>query len=172
MINKRIRWRLYDMIDRADTFCLGHTWVPTRARVTVGKWWTWTFRDKTWTAVGPPPYGQSPFEQMIEVPCKWVDGKPVDWLRFGRTHPETPECQDGCVVHHRTGHHMMFWPLHWRGDRGIFERICPSHGIGHPDPDQGPYWKRTDQDWQWVHGCCGCCRNPQPPFKDDDGDPQ
>lgn len=97
----------------------------------------------------------------IKVPCEWdAKGKPVDWMIFNRTHPEAPGCRDGCVIHHRTGHHMMFWPLHWRGDRGIFERICKC-GVGHPDPDQGPYWKRSKQDWQFVHGCCGCCRPPK-----------
>ena len=65
---------------------------------------------------------------------------------------------EGCVIHNRTAHHMQHWTLHWRGDRGIFERLCPDHGIGHPDPDQGPYWTATGQDWQWVHGCCGCCK--------------
>lgn len=61
-----------------------------------------------------------------------------------------------CVVHNPTDHHMREWHLHWRWDRGIFERIC-EHGVGHPDPDQFDYWRETDQEWQAVHGCCGCC---------------
>lgn len=63
-----------------------------------------------------------------------------------------------CVIHSPTDHHMREWDLHWRDDRGIFERICPTHGTGHPDPDQFEYWDMTDQQWQAVHGCCGCCR--------------
>lgn len=61
-----------------------------------------------------------------------------------------------CVVHSPSDHFMRDWRLHWRDDRGIFERIC-SHGIGHPDPDQQEFWNRTDQSWQGVHGCDGCC---------------
>lgn len=61
-----------------------------------------------------------------------------------------------CVIHHRTMHHMRGWWLSWREDRKIFERQCP-HGIGHPDPDQYPYWKETDRMAEAVHGCDGCC---------------
>jgi hypothetical protein len=45
---------------------------------------------------------------------------------------------------------MKTWPLHWRYDRGILERICP-HGVGHPDPDD----KASASDG--IHGCDGCC---------------
>lgn len=61
-----------------------------------------------------------------------------------------------CVVHNPTDHHMSTWPLHWRDDRAIFERIC-DHFVGHPDPDQHVYWQETDQMHQSVHGCDGCC---------------
>jgi hypothetical protein len=101
----------------------------------------------------------------VEVPCEWDDsGNPVNWMLFSRTHLETELCRQGCVIHHRTAHHMRWWPLRWRRDRAIFERICDC-GIGHPDPDQGPWWAASGQDWQWVHGCCGCCGDPQPPFE-------
>lgn len=63
---------------------------------------------------------------------------------------------DNCVFHNPSDHHMKDWPLHYRDDRGIFERIC-EHNVGHPDPDQFDYWDRTGQDWQGVHGCDGCC---------------
>lgn len=65
-----------------------------------------------------------------------------------------------CVIHRPTPHHMAEWPLHWRDDRGIFERIC-EHGIGHPDPDQFDYWYATDQTAQGIHGCDGDCFNPE-----------
>lgn len=57
---------------------------------------------------------------------------------------------------------MRRWPMNWRGDRGILERICP-HGIGHPDPDQREFWNETGQEWQGVHGCDACCdpHNPE-----------
>jgi hypothetical protein len=87
-----------------------------------------------------------------------------------------------CVVHNPSDHHMRSWPLHWRNDRGIFERIC-EHGTGHPDPDQFAFWDEQAVKWEerqrgatqsvsewnaspvgnpWVgmgiHGCDGCCR--------------
>ncbi len=61
-----------------------------------------------------------------------------------------------CIIHKPTGHHMRDWPLLWRDDRNIWERIC-LHGVGHPDPDQIPYWEESNQSWQTIHGCCGCC---------------
>lgn len=86
-----------------------------------------------------------------------------------------------CVVHNPTEHSMRAFPLHWRRDRGIFERLCP-HGVGHPDPDQQAYWRKqvasgeildevpdedgyrlerpTPDEWvstQMTHGCDGCC---------------
>lgn len=72
------------------------------------------------------------------------------------------DCEDqpACIIHRPTEHHMADWPLHWRGDRGIFERICP-HGVGHPDPDQFYYWKKRDEMWQAVHGCCFCCQHDE-----------
>lgn len=69
----------------------------------------------------------------------------------------TDDCQDWpCVIHSPTDHHMRDGHLFWRGDRGIFERIC-EHGVGHPDPDQFKYWDETGQESQSVHGCDGCC---------------
>lgn len=67
-----------------------------------------------------------------------------------------------CVIHNPTDHHMRSWTLHWRNDRGIFERLCPKHSCGHPDPDQFDYWAEVDQSWQAVHGCCSCCHIAQP----------
>jgi hypothetical protein len=53
-----------------------------------------------------------------------------------------------CPIHNPSDHHMKDWPLHWRDDRGFFERLCP-HGVGHPDPD--------DENADPIHGCDGCC---------------
>lgn len=61
-----------------------------------------------------------------------------------------------CVIHNPTEHAMSEWELHWRDDRGIFERLCPEHGVGHPDPDQFDYWRATGQIEQAIHGCCMC----------------
>lgn len=63
-----------------------------------------------------------------------------------------------CVVHNPSDHRMREWELHWRGDRGIMERLCPTHGTGHPDPDDMAYRRRAGlDDAAGVHGCCGCC---------------
>lgn len=61
-----------------------------------------------------------------------------------------------CVIHRPSGHHMRDFQLHWRSDRGIFERIC-QHGVGHPDPDQFAYWRERGTMAEAVHGCDGCC---------------
>ena len=85
----------------------------------------------------------------------WV---PTSWLPLINVHPENQRCRDyGCTIHNQTDHKMKHWQLHWRNDRGIFERIC-AHGIGHPDPDQFPFWKRQDRMSEAVHGCDGCCQ--------------
>lgn len=61
-----------------------------------------------------------------------------------------------CMVHNPLHTHMDDWPLHWRDDRRIFERIC-SCGVGHPDPSQFDHWEAIGEEWQVLHGCCGCC---------------
>lgn len=83
-----------------------------------------------------------------------------------------------CVIHNPTNHHMRAFPLRWRHDRHLFERICP-HGVGHPDPDQFAFWNEAREKWRpsiaadviddpypqsnpfdgkGIHGCDGCCR--------------
>ena len=84
------------------------------------------------------------------------EGELIDQL--SSTHVMTVTCALACVVHNPTDGVHRKLPLHWRDDRGIFERIC-KHGIGHPDPDQFPYWEATDQEGQRVHGCSVSCRN-------------
>lgn len=63
-----------------------------------------------------------------------------------------------CTIHNPTAHGMEEWQLIYRADRNIFERLCPEHRVGHPDPDQFEYWEETDQLYQGTHGCCGCCQ--------------
>lgn len=62
-----------------------------------------------------------------------------------------------CVIHNPSDHHMREWKLNWRADRGLMERICPTHGTGHPDPDGLAYEISQGREYQGVHGCCGCC---------------
>ena len=61
----------------------------------------------------------------------------------------------GCWVHHPSGHHMAAWPVVWRDDLRIAERLCP-HGVGHPDPDDAAYRESVGSSGT-VHGCDGCC---------------
>lgn len=63
-----------------------------------------------------------------------------------------------CVVHNPAVPPSEDVSLHWREDRGIFERIC-KHGVGHPAVEQLHYWRKNNMQWMSVHGCCseGCC---------------
>lgn len=81
----------------------------------------------------------------IEKRNKFVDsyGQSIIYVHTRR------ECiGEHCVIHNPSRHHMRTWPLKWRWDKSMFERICP-HGTGHPDPD--------DPGADSVHGCDGCC---------------
>ena len=74
-------------------------------------------------------------------------------------HPETDDCSRfGCVLHSPTDPNQD-WPTHWRGDRGLMERICPC-GVGHPDKDAIAFIRRTRGEeaarCEAIHGCCGC----------------
>lgn len=72
-------------------------------------------------------------------------------------HDEADCAQDSvCVMHRPSRHGLSSWPLLWREDRKIVERLC-NHGVGHPDPDQWPYWGRAGRMYEQVHGCDGCC---------------
>jgi hypothetical protein len=84
--------------------------------------------------------------------------------RFLRTHsPDACRIPERCVIHNPSDHHMREWPLNWRGDRGLMERIC-KHGTGHPDPDDIAYKTATAgeqyADVEAVHGCDECCVPP------------
>lgn len=57
-----------------------------------------------------------------------------------------------CSIHNPSNHRMKHWRQLWRGDRRIMERVCPTHGVGHPDPDC--IYATKDGG---IHGCCGCC---------------
>lgn len=81
--------------------------------------------------------------------------------RLGATHPRTNQCDDrGCVIHNPSDHGMRHMKTLWRGDRYLMERLC-EHGVGHPDPDDMSFKKRTMSaeryEVEGVHGCDGCC---------------
>lgn len=73
------------------------------------------------------------------------------------THPQRSCDGEFCTIHNPSPHHMREWTLNWRGDRGLMERICPCHGVGHPDPDDIAYHERNGREGMGVHGCFGCC---------------
>lgn len=82
--------------------------------------------------------------------------------RFSVEVHEKDECDGLCPIHNPSDHSMRDFPLHWRADRGLMERICP-HGVGHPDPDHMARVERLRgkefADAEAIHGCCGeCCR--------------
>lgn len=81
----------------------------------------------------------------------------VGGIVFIDVHPSDQCAGEFCVMHNPSDHHMRRWPMHWRSDRALMERICPNHGVGHPDPDDLAYHVRQGDGWQTVHGCCGCC---------------
>jgi hypothetical protein len=82
----------------------------------------------------------------------------IHGLKLGGVHFREDCKGETCVFHKPSDHHMREWKLHWRADRGIFERICP-HGVGHPDPDQFEYWAKNNREAESVHGCDFCCRD-------------
>lgn len=69
----------------------------------------------------------------------------------------------GCSVHHPSDHHMGDFSQHYRADRGLMERLCEHH-IGHPDPDDKNFHEKVLKDnFDFTHGCDGCCRIPRKP---------
>jgi len=76
-------------------------------------------------------------------------------------HAKTDCKGEHCAIHNPSDHAMRDFPTHWRGDRGLMERICGC-GIGHPDPDDIAFKRalKGDEfaDCESVHGCCGHCK--------------
>ncbi len=108
------------------------------------------------TEAGARRYGV-PIGAMI--PEKDFFGRPVTVLvggqRLVKVHDPDKCIGEFCTIHNPSDHHMKDWPQNWRSDRGIMERICPEHGVGHPDPDD----PKIKLPYEGIHGCCGCC-NP------------
>lgn len=59
-------------------------------------------------------------------------------------------CSGCCVIHSPIESHMKDWKLHWRDDRGFFERIDPM-GVGHPAIEDIEYHKTQGRDIS-LHG--------------------
>lgn len=78
---------------------------------------------------------------------------------LANVHPPGKCAGQVCIVHNPTDHHMRTWPVFWRDDAHLFERMC-EHWVGHPDPDQREFWKLHGWEHKGIHGCDGCCRQP------------
>ena len=74
-----------------------------------------------------------------------------------RTHDAAQCAGQACCIHNPSEHHMREWPVNWREDLGVMERICP-HGVGHPDPDDADHKERIGRADLTRHGCDGCCK--------------
>lgn len=74
-----------------------------------------------------------------------------------RTHAKAACDGEFCCIHNPSKHPLSDGLLWWRSDRGLMERICV-HGIGHPDPDDLAFKRRTGRYADGAHGCDGCCR--------------
>jgi len=95
--------------------------------------------------------------------------EPVFGMQMGtgvlRTHGASACAGRACCIHNPSAHHMRGWEMNWRGDLRVMERICPCHGVGHPDPDDVAY-RRLIGRGGGTHGCHGCCHAGHAP---DDG---
>jgi hypothetical protein len=109
------------------------------------------------------PVGRARMLQAIERLC--LGDPDVIYTVQGvlRTHPKGKCHSEVCAVHNPSDHHMRRWPMLWRHDRGLLERLC-EHGVGHPDPDHVTYVREkfgeVEAKYESVHGCDGCCGRP------------
>lgn len=104
------------------------------------------------------PDPTDPTVWIVESSAEPDFGEQVGAATLVNVHPPERCAGRACVVHNPSDHHMVGWPLNWRDDRGIMERVCP-HGIGHPDPDDLAYRVSIRRGGD-VHGCDGCCATP------------
>lgn len=95
---------------------------------------------------------------MVDDKELWA-GASTDAMGFGmgdgilsNVHPASKCAGQACTLHNPSDHHMKDWPMLWRDDRKIMERICP-HGAGHPDPDEMAYQATLPDGDSGVHGC-------------------
>ncbi len=77
-----------------------------------------------------------------------------------KTHEESKCSGQHCCIHNPSEHHMREWPLNWRQDKGVMERIC-ERGVWHPDPDDAAHNVRSGRGYLNIHGCDGCCKAQQ-----------
>ena len=128
---------------------------PERYQTTTKlKKWTWCGFESGW--------GSEKLDICIDCVDRLRTAATKKPARFARAAPQTETwegfrvhskkvCEPPCPIHAPSDHHMRDWPLNYRGDRAIMERIC-EHDVGHPDPDD-----KAVREGDSVHGCDGCC---------------
>jgi hypothetical protein len=84
----------------------------------------------------------------------------IHGITMTNVHHESECAGRHCIVHRPLHTHMDNWPVIYRYDRGIFERLDVLTGIGHPDPSQFDYWAESGQMHLAAHGCDGACALP------------
>lgn len=92
-------------------------------------------------------------------PYRFEEIELVDGVKIIRVHPFIKCMGRHCTIHNPSEHPLYLRPLHWRDDKGIFERIC-EHDIGHDDPDDVAYRRSlpgVNTEYIGIHGCDGCC---------------
>lgn len=65
-------------------------------------------------------------------------------------------CSGPCTLHRPSAHHMRAWALSWDFHHHVMFRLCPTHHLPHPDPDDEAYRAREGRSIK-HEGCCGCC---------------
>lgn len=88
----------------------------------------------------------------VQVSERWMIRSDVEIV----IHPRRI-CTGPCPFHNPSQHHMSGWPMLWRAEWGLMERLCPDCRCGHPDPDSVAYLVGIGIRSGWIHGCCGAC---------------
>lgn len=109
----------------------------------------------------PPPYEPGWDASTGRFIVRGTDsyGWPKGWMALPTHQEKSCLLPEQCVIHHPSDHAMKDWPLYWRADRMLMERIC-THGTGHPDPDDIAFKAAVAPDLvehEADHGCDGCC---------------
>lgn len=100
-----------------------------------------------------------PTKAVVGHASEALFGFQVGPMTLSNIHPPGKCAGQACMIHNPSDHHMRGWPLNWRDDKRVMERICP-HGVGHPDPDSAAFLASVGEQGRTLHGCDGCCEVP------------